>query len=241
MFSRYERTDYSGEFIVKNAVMKDGKFQEERHWIDNSIEIDPDHYGKAVVIGNGNSRKQLPLNRIEVHKTGIRNVHHMLSYGCNAIYRDMNPDFLVVTNADLLDAAIEDEAQYRTKIITRAKYFSPRMEAGIHLLPYGVFANAGALATYMACFDGNKVIYLLGFDNQNGRINNNVYAGTDFYDPVEKPVECYKWIAAMAELFELWPEVDFVKVGPGKLPEQWEECLNLRQISLRDFVIETDL
>lgn len=241
MFSKYYRQDYPGEFIVKDAVMQDGVFKEDREWIENSIPFDSEHYGKAVVIGNGRTRLKMNLKRIENHATGIKNAHHMTSYGCNALYRDMNPDILVVTNPELLDEAIEDGAPERMKVVTRAKYFAPRMDKDIHLLPYGVFANAGALATYMACFDGNEVVYLLGFDNQNGQQNNNVYAGTDYYSPLDDKPQSYKWEKAMYDIFELYPEVDFVKVGPGQVPDLWRACLNVRTLSIRDFVIETDL
>ena len=64
------RTDYTGEFLIFNVELEDGKYEEEREWIPNNID-NSEHYGTAVVIGNGTSRDAIALNRIKNHRTSI--------------------------------------------------------------------------------------------------------------------------------------------------------------------------
>ena len=77
---------------------------------------------------------------------------------------------------------------------------------------------------YLACFDGHKKIFFMGFDGRQG--------DDAFYDKTLKLV------------FDLYNQVDFVRVMPTVdyyMPESWKYVPNLRQITFRDFIIEADL
>ena len=79
-------------------------------------------------------------------------------------------------------------------------------------------------------------------DNQVPGKNNNVYAGTPCYDSADTEVSSEKWERNMYDIFRAYPDVDFVRIKPGgTTPRSWQSCLNYRQISYRDFVLEVDL
>lgn len=237
--TRYRR-DYTGEFLIYNVSLGDGTYEEEREWIPNTIENN-DHYGTAVIIGNGESRKSFNLSRIKNHRTGRGGVNRMQSYGCNALYRDFDPDFLVATNPKMVNEISENATLDSTMLMTSPANLL-EYPGKYHLIPYGVNMNAGATATYLACFDGHTKVYLLGFDNQTGERNNNIYSGTECYDDENAKTSSAKWELAMWSVFQSYPNVIFTRVDPqGTTPNRWKSCLNYRTITSRQFALETDL
>ena len=238
IYKRY-RTDYTGEFLIFNLSLDNGTYEETREWIPNNIH-NSDHYGTAAVLGNGTSRNIIPLNKIKNHRTGVGGVNRMQTYGCNALHREFDPDFLVVTNKHIINEIVERDAV--DSIVMTSGSNILQHPGKFHMLPYGVNMNAGATAAYMACFDGHKKVYLLGFDNQTGERNNNVYAGTKHYDSADTKVSSAKWEQAMLSVFKTFPEVSFVRVeGRGETPKSWKSCLNYRAINARQFALEVDL
>ena len=233
------RKDYTGEFLIYNVELEDGNYEEEREWLPNTI-INDAHYGRAVIIGNGNSRNAFNLNLIKTHRTGIGGVNRIQSYGCNALHRDFEPDFLVINNQIIIDE-IKDK-KIKSKVMLSNTKFVNNPGLG-NLIPYGVSMNAGAVATYLACFDGHKKVYLLGFDNQLNQENNNIYAGTSGYESQSSKVGSYKWELSMSEVFRTYSDVDFVHVNPNttSIPKNWRSCLNYRIINARQFALEVDL
>jgi len=235
------RTDYEGEFVIDGYVLKEGRRYENREFIPNTI-VNNQHTGRAVVIGNGTSRLAVDLRKIEHHAGGHLGKRRLQSYGCNALYRDMNPEFLVSTNNFMVNEIVR--SGYADKHIVMSNSNNCINHPGkVHLIPYAINLCAGATALYLACFDGHKTVYILGFDNQDGDSNNNVYAGTTNYADKEHTVSSKKWEGQTKRIIDTYDDVDFVWItgGRSRFPEQWKYCVNLRQITVRDFSLEVDL
>lgn len=185
------RTDYEGEFVIDGYVLKEGRRYENREFIPNTI-VNNQHTGRAVVIGNGTSRLAVDLRKIERHAGGHLGKRRLQSYGCNALYRDMNPDFLVSINNFMVNEIVNDSYADNNVVLSNTTNCINHPNK-IHLIPYAVSLCAGAIALYLACFDGHKTVYMLGYDNQDGESNNNVYAGTDNYAKSDHKVSSKKW------------------------------------------------
>ena len=234
------RKDYVGEFHIKSRDQFGGALSENREWIPNSIPHF-NHTGYAVVIGNGKSRLEVNLNLIANHGGGHQGKKKLTSYGCNALCRDMMPNFLVVTSEEIAKETIETDYSSRGIVLTHPEYVIA-YPGKFHLIPFDKHWNAGAIATWLACFDGQKKIYLLGFDNQYvpGK-NINIYAGTPGYENETTLVDSTQWETTMYNIMSTYDDVEFVLVNPAYMPESWKYLENLRQITLRDFVYEADL
>lgn len=235
------RVDYEGEFLVDGFNLENGRRTENRVFIPNTL-VNNAHTKHAVIIGNGRSRLKVPLNKIENHAGGHLGKRRLQSYGCNALYRDMKPDFLVCLNPFLVKDIVNSKYADEHIVMTNATNIK-NYPGSLHLFPYGMQQNAGSLATWLACFDGHKKVYLLGFDNQDGVSNNNVYAGTQYYATEDTPAKSGKWEAQMKRIFDAYDDVDFAWVAGGisRFPEEWKYCLNLRQLDVRQFIVEVDL
>jgi len=168
------------------------------------------------------------------------------TYGCNALYRDFTPDFLISTGNNGIVTEIASSNYVNNNIVYSNAIHLLEHPSKFYLIPYDPYADAGTTAAYIAAFDGHTRIYLLGFDGYDlpGH-NNNIYADTNGYDlKWQFEIEGDKLINNRIQLFNTYSDVDFVWVtsyGKSTVPERLKWCSNHRQISFRDLVLECDL
>jgi hypothetical protein len=237
------REDYIGEFLIHSRVLTDGIYEENREWIPNTVNLDIAS-DSAVVFGNGLSRQHFKLEWIKRHRGGHLNKHKLHSYGCNAMFRDYEPDFLVVTGEGMAQEIV-DSAYMDKHIVYAQSRFLSKYPGKFHLMPYGIKANSGSMATYLSAFDGFKKVYLVGFDTHDTEgLNNNMYAGTDNYDDKKVEIHDDKWSNQMYHIFRQFHDVQFYRVMPGKnpvTPIAWKGCLNYENITYKRFISYADL
>jgi hypothetical protein len=183
----------------------------------------------AFVLGNGVSRKNISLPYLKQRGK---------IYGCNALYRDFTPDVLVAT-----DRPISEEIQ-NSKYALENRFHTRKPVPGLGALPliqkyYGYSSGPNALG--LACQDGHRIIYLVGFDmapDENQQFN-NVYADTEFYKKSgSNPTFTGNWIKQLCTIMNDYPENKFYRiVGPttGNSTEL-DALRNLQSQSLDSFV-----
>jgi hypothetical protein len=232
---RLFRNSYDGEEVFSSAIYTNGSWMYEKEYVAKVL--NNYRFGKsAVVIGNGVDRLKFDLNNLKKNQ--------IQTYGCNALYRDFNPDFLVVTGPDVVEEIIS--SNYCDTHVVYSNIGKILDYPGkFHLIPQDPNWNAGAITAYLACFDGHAQVYLLGHDgNDTYGMSNNVYANTNGYNSVATDSNDTFWSLTMSHVFKTYPLVDFVLVnssGRGYIPESWQGFTNLRRIDFRQFVIECDL
>jgi len=150
---------------------------------------------KALVIGNGESRNRIGLNLFKRNEWEI--------YGCNGLYRDFNPDHLII-----IDEEMRTEFEYNTRTAgrrimvgkadigggyARAKSANlPERRSSIYgkienvhfvedMPEYEPMMSAGCMALQIAMRDYCE-IDLIGFDlgSKDGLIN-NIYKNSPSY------------------------------------------------------------
>jgi len=182
----------------------------------------------AFVLGNGVSRRPVDLNQL---KTFGR------VYGCNAIYREFEPDVLIST-----DQPISERIQHEGYSQTHVHYTrKPINNLGANRIPQQYFGfSSGPVAVGQAALDGATVIYLVGFDmgpTQNGRFN-NVYADTEFYKKSSGvPTFTGNWVRQLKTIAKDHRKVSFFRVV-GDTTAEIRELLgvpNLAHITLAEF------
>jgi hypothetical protein len=240
------RKNYVGEDLIREMSYIDGQWVKTIEHVPNVIQ-NIQISGKAVVLGNGPSRTELHpqlFDLLKNHKGGLLASGAVQTYGCNAIVRDFIPDFVVANDevaSELVNKGFCDDT-----IIYGTSQMVLSYPGKFYLVPQNPNWNMGAIAAYLACFDGHKTVYLMGHDMHSGHDQHqfNVYSGTNGYpDTISDTTEKY-FENTMVQVMNLYNNVDFVRVSPTRnyyMPETWKYQLNLRQINFRDFVIETDL
>jgi len=236
------RKDYTGEDIIVERKKEGTRWYETVETVPNAV-TNNQISNRAVVVGNSPTRLEFNIQNLK-KVSGLLGADTLQTYGCNALYRDFTPDFLVAVGNEITQELAGSEYVKNNIVYTSAIHLLEYPNK-FYLIPYNPYADAGTTAAYIAAFDGHKRIYLLGFDEQDTEnYNFNVYAGTNGYDATEADVGSDKWVANRLELFTLYNDVDFAWVTPygrSTVPESHKSCTNLRQISMRDFVIECDL
>lgn len=133
----------------------------------------------ALVIGNGKSRLNFDLHQLQ---------NIFTTYGCNALYRDFIPDYLISHDMGIADEILDQKAHYKTKFYTQhGTKMDNRHKNGepINFVIQDKFmGDSGTGALRLACSNGHQQIYMIGFDYQtHNQYIDNVYAGTTHYQP----------------------------------------------------------
>lgn len=179
------------------------------------------------VIGNGESRKTIDVDKLEGRKAG-----------CNAIARDYHVDHLVCVDRRMVKEAIELQVNLNgTTIYTRPDWyplFKTIRVREVPPLPYkgdqrwdepfqwgsGPYALLiGAIHTTL-----NKV-KLIGFDlGSKTKTVNNIYKDTLNYDKSDKrAVDPRYWIHQNSMVFKYFPKINFTiyQEPDWILPKAW--------------------
>lgn len=209
----------------------------------------------AVVIGNGQSSRQFDLSLfLPTRQTSAwgersqweikKQTKSFYTYGCNATYRDHRPDFLIATGDGFIKEIAESDYCANNVVYTNLKYLEQYLNK-FNFIPQNPEFNSGAIAAYLAAFDGHKKIYLLGFDGIDNLIDNYIfYADTNNYPSRSTPMSEEFWVRSLDTVMKTYSDTEFVRVTPTKLfrqPEAWKYNLNYRQIDFRQFVLEADV
>ena len=226
--------DYEGEWI--NVLLGQGKI--DRRFIKPEL-IFENPSGNALCLGNGKSRLNRSLKKIE-NSNNIKILrYYNVIYGCNAIYREWMPDFLVVTN-QILAAKLDEE--YRD--IAYSSQEVARRYPGFNFMPGGHRLDAGASAAYLAAFHGAKRVFLFGYDGQpEPGYNNNVYAGTEHYPSETDEVLDSNWIRNLKNVVITYSDVEFYRVTTNS-EDNYRELLklpNYKPIHFNQFISLADL
>lgn len=221
------RSNYSGEDVVTELVYEGGEWNPTTETVPNSVFNAPTTT-QAVAIANGATRNEFELKFITLHKGGLFGANKLQSYGCNSLYKEFTPDFLVVVGDENV-AEIAATTYPDDNIVYVNGEHLVAHSGKFYLIPQNLSYDAGALAAYMACFDGHKKVFLLGYDS--------------YTETIEHPTQAF-FIKTLAEVVKTYNNVDFVRVMPTasySCDPQLSSFPNFRQISYRDFVLEADI
>jgi hypothetical protein len=246
------RKNYSGQDVNTVGLYIDTKWKYEKEFISNPfINLTPlkEH---AVVIGNGISRLGFDLKHFLSFKSGILDTQwnkaysprKFYTYGCNALYRDFKTDFLIATGDEIIKEIAESD-YCNNNVVYANDWVLSEYTGKFHHIPQNPGFDSGAIAAYLAAFDGHKKVFLLGFDgNDSLETNYNVYINTNGYPKNNQIVPEEFWIRSLDSIMNTYSDTEFIRVMPKvsyRTPEPWKYRLNFRTIDFRQFVLEADV
>ena len=228
MLERY-RKEYDGEFVIVEHKISGGKKYQEREWIDNPIE-NQHISGRAAVIGGGNSRinnktKNFNLKyKIEQHAGWHLGRKRLQTYGSQDCWKEMQCDFYVEFDKEKLEEIKKENYQERVSVYTHARNCIDD-PGEFYLVPYGVRGKSISVATWLACFDGHKEVFLLGVDALNDQDQPDI-----------------KTVKAINEVFVHYPSVQFYYISDNaKAYSDWRKNLNFNQMRYAEFISYCDI
>lgn len=181
----------------------------------------------AFCLGNGVSRRGLDLAHLQTYGP---------IYGCNALYKEFEPDVLVATDQPIGTRIQESGYSARKRFYTRRCI--PGL--GAHQIPKKYYGNSsGPACAAIAALDGHNRIYLIGYDmgpGPDGKFN-NVYAGAEFYKPIgAAPTFTGNWIKQIRTITADFPMISWTRVC-GKTTEKHPELDGIKNLAHLDIAL----
>ena len=171
----------------------------------------------AFVLGNGESRKGIEINDLKEKGT---------VFACNGVFRTHQPHFLIAVDPKMMleisetDYVVHNKvysnynAQYtkHQKLLDHVQWFKPSLGW-----------SSGPTALRLACDQGFKEIYILGFDyqglsegNKNNRFRvNNLFKDTRNYKKGNEQATFFgNWMNQTKKCLQDFKDVQFHRVIP---------------------------
>jgi hypothetical protein len=172
----------------------------------------------ACVIGNGPSRKELDLHCINATMT---------TYGCNALYRDFMPNYLISMDILMVCEIIDNRIHHQTKFYTQHHNKLDKLAEEGEPINFCKIQrethDSGNSALRLALENRHETIYVIGFDYSSDPSSlPNVYTGTNNYQksyvwPAASMTDT-KWIQRLRKILKDYPDQQVVRVnGTRKL------------------------
>lgn len=195
-----------------------------------SLQQNPHNKKTAFVLGNGVSRSAANLFSLRNYGT---------IYGCNALYREFEPDHLVAVDVKMINEII-DSGYHKTHAVWTNKNRGVKSFDGVKVLDPHKGWSSGPTALWLSTLHEHTEIYILGFDYQglNGKVN-NIYASTPNYKDKSQPATFFgNWSSQTERIIRENPAIMFYRVyqEPLFLPENLKvEIPNFQNITYRIF------
>jgi hypothetical protein len=171
----------------------------------------------AFVLGNGQSRKGIDPNNLKEKGT---------VFACNAVYRTHQPHWLVAVDPKMMLERAETDYVVHNKVYSN---YNRQYEKHQKLLAHVTWSkpslgwSSGPTALRLACEQGFKEIYILGFDYQGLAVDtnknrfhlNNIYGDTRNYKKSNEQATFFgNWMNQTKKCLQDFKDVRFHRVIP---------------------------
>lgn len=183
----------------------------------------------AFVLGNGTSRSSINLPQLKEKGT---------VYGCNALYREFKPDYLVAVDTKMILEINKSGYQHSNQVWTNPNRAYQQM-TGFKFFNPSKGWSSGPTALWLASTHTNKEIYILGFDYQgiDDRIN-NIYADTPNYKKSNERATYHgNWLRQTCLTCQKFSEKRYIRVvGENAfIPKEFDKITNLEHVTVDQF------
>ena len=183
----------------------------------------------AFVLGNGTSRSEINLHQLKEKGT---------VYGCNALYREFTPDYLVAVDTKMVLEINKAGYQRSNQVWTNPNRAYHQM-SGFNFFNPSKGWSSGPTALWLASTHDNQEIYILGFDYQgiDDKVN-NIYASTPNYKKSNERATYFgNWLKQTCITCEKFSEKRYIRVVGNNafIPKEFSKINNLSHITIGQF------
>lgn len=183
---------------------------------------------RRFVLGNGRSR--LNINPIDLKPYGY-------IYGCNAIYREFDPDYLIAVDPKMIFEIENKGYQLTHQVWTNVNSKYKKFKNFNYFQP-SLGWSSGPTALNMASQHGATDIFIFGFDyvgTQTGLVN-NVYADTDNYKKSNEIATYYgNWRRQTDQVIKTNSSINYYRVVEDNFFDPEWSYKNFKHISYPTF------
>jgi hypothetical protein len=200
----------------------------------------------AFVLGNGESRKGIDIDDLKERGT---------VFACNGVYRTHRPDFLVAVDPKMILEIAESDYPVHNKVwsnFNNQYNKNQKIMDHVNWFKPSLGWSSGPTALKLACDQGHKEIYILGFDyqghaegNKNNRFRfNNMFKDTRNYKKSNDEATFYgNWMNQTKRCLQDYKEVKFHRVVPAGWfqPKDLTWADNMKHTSTEEFLAKFEL
>lgn len=185
----------------------------------------------CFVLGNGMSRKG--INPLELQVYGK-------IYGCNALYREFDPDYLVAVDVKMILEITKTGYQNDHNVWTNPNKAFSKLRNLNYFRPSKGWSS-GPTALWLASQHQYEKVFILGFDYKgldDGKRFNNVYADTHNYKKSTEGATFFgNWLRQTTTILRENPHKRYYRVitPDNYIPDELNKFSNLTHIFVEDF------
>ena len=184
----------------------------------------------AFVLGNGTSRKSIDLQNLK--KYG-------LVYGCNALYREYQPDYLVAVDTKMILEINQAGYQHSHQVWTNPNRAYHTMN-GFNFFNPSKGWSSGPTALWLASTHDTQDIYILGFDYQgiDDKINNIYSDSRNYKKSTDKATYYGNWLKQTVITCQKFTQKRYIRVVQEEIPfipKEFSKIENLTHITVDEF------
>ena len=187
----------------------------------------------SFVLGNGLSRNPIDLNAIKEYGK---------VYGCNALYREYDPDYLIAVDVKMVLELNKNKYQYRNDQVWTNPNKAYNSMSNFKFFQPSKGWSSGPTALWLASQHGPKQIFILGFDytgKDGGNHFNNIYADTDNYKKsIDGATYHGNWLKQTATTIKEHPRINYTRViaKDNYCPEELNILSNYSTMDIEHFL-----
>lgn len=188
---------------------------------------------RSFVLGNGRSRLNINVQDLKPHGK---------IYGCNALYREFEPDYLIAVDPKMI-FEIEKTKYHLTHEVWTNPHIKYKSFHGFNYFIPSLGWSSGPSALHLASTHSPKEIFILGFDytGNNGTFN-NVYADTHNYKKSsDVPTYYGNWEKQTEHVIKHNQNIKYFRVVEEDYYAPKWNYTNFRHITYADFKKMLDL
>ena len=159
------------------------------------------------MLGNGLSREPVDLNALK---------HYGKVYGCNALYREFDPDYLIAVDVKMVLELNKHKYQLRNNQVWTNPNKAYTTMSNLNFFQPSKGWSSGPTALWLASQHGPKQIFILGFDytgKDGGNHFNNIYADTENYKKSMDGATYHgNWLKQTATTIKEHPRINYTRV-----------------------------
>jgi len=193
--------------------------------------VDKNRSSCAFVLGNGVSRKNIDLHALK---------QYGVVYGCNALYREFEPNYLVAVDVKMVLEINKAGYQHRNEVWTNPNKSYAKIQNLNYFYPSKGWSS-GPTALWLASQHWYEKIYILGFDYKglsDGQKFNNVYADSMNYKRSSESATYFgNWLRQTKNVVQEHKNIQYYRVitSENYCPEELNRFDNFKTIFREDF------
>ena len=191
----------------------------------------PTQVNAAFILGNGTSRAS--VNSQELKTFGK-------VYGCNALYRTFDPDYLIAVDVKMVLEINKAGYQHKHTVWTNPNKSYQNL-SNLNFFQPSKGWSSGPTALWLASQHGYEKIFILGFDYKGldeGKKLNNMYADTVNYKKSTEGATFFgNWLRQTVSVIKENPNIMFYRViAPDNyIPDELNKFVNMKHITTDTF------